>query len=188
MYTYVCMYIYIYICIHIYIYRERTRDRQIQILKQIDIEGVAWETGAKHPFAALHFERHPPLFFVAVYLRLKQSGGCFRMFLQARKGKIYFTASAEVKELREPRLCYFSAKCLWKLCGESQRFAETVISPFKMTSKYCGDLRRQRIRAKTAQTNIKFQLVKFPYFRPFSALPLKADSLAEGVGCGSRAL
>ena len=33
-------------------------------------------------------------------------------------------------------------------CGDLRRFAETVIFHCKMTNKYCGDLRRRRIRAK----------------------------------------
>ena len=36
------------------------------------------------------------------------------------------------------------------------------IFPGKMTNKYCGDLRRRRIRAKTAQNISKLWLVEFP--------------------------
>ena len=52
---------------------------------------------------------------------------------------------------------------LWKLCGELLRFAETVIlPPCKMTNKYRGDVRRRRIRAKTAQNNVKILARKTP--------------------------
>ena len=46
-----------------------------------------------------------------------------------------------------------------------QRIAETAIFHCKM-NKYCGDLRRRRIRAQTAQTNIKSWLAKF--LRPYA--------------------
>ena len=49
--------------------------------------------------------------------------------------------------------------CLRNVCGN---FAETVVFPCKMTNKYCGDLRRRRIRAKTAPTNVKIQARETP--------------------------
>ena len=54
--------------------------------------------------------------------------------------------------------------CFRKMYVEAlRRFAETVISPCKMTQKYCGDLRRRRIRAKTEQTVYpKSRLARFP--------------------------
>ena len=55
-----------------------------------------------------------------------------------------------------------SALFFWKCCGEFRRFAKTVISPWKTTNKYCGDLRRRRIRAETAQKISKSWLVGFP--------------------------
>ena len=41
----------------------------------------------------------------------------------------------------------------WKFCGELRRFAETYICPSEMTSKYCGDLRRRRVRRKNCAEN-----------------------------------
>ena len=38
-------------------------------------------------------------------------------------------------------------------CRELWRFAEAVIFPREMAKEECGDLRRRRIRAKTAQKN-----------------------------------
>ena len=52
--------------------------------------------------------------------------------------------------------------CLCSFCGESWRFAETLIRRRKMT-KYCGDLRRRRIRTITAQTNIKILALESAY-------------------------
>ena len=43
-----------------------------------------------------------------------------------------------------------------------RRCAETAIVHRKRSNKYCGDLRRRRIRAKTAQKISKSWLVKFP--------------------------
>ena len=54
-------------------------------------------------------------------------------------------------------------QCLWKFSGESQRFAETVIFPGKMTNEYRGDLRKRRIRAKTAQNNFKILAREIPH-------------------------
>ena len=44
-----------------------------------------------------------------------------------------------------------------------RRIAETLIFPCKVTNTYCGHLRRRRIRAKTAQTNIKVPAGEMPY-------------------------
>ena len=41
-------------------------------------------------------------------------------------------------------------------------FTETVTFPCKMTSKYCGDLCRRRIRAETAQKNYKILTREIP--------------------------
>ena len=52
-----------------------------------------------------------------------------------------------------------SAQLLWTFCGELRRLK----FPCKMTNKYCGDLRRQRIRATTAKKHTSTSwLVKFP--------------------------
>ena len=51
---------------------------------------------------------------------------------------------------------------VWKFCGESRRFAETVSSPCKTDEKYRGDLRRRRVHAKTAQNNIKILAREVP--------------------------
>ena len=47
-----------------------------------------------------------------------------------------------------------------------RRIAETVSFPCKMTDWYCGDLRTQRIRAKTTQTNLKILAREIPYPPP----------------------
>ena len=63
----------------------------------------------------------------------------------------------------EPGFCYFSAHVLWKFCEDLRRL---TFPPCKMTKKYCGDLRRRRIRAKTAQKNIKGLAREIPYSGP----------------------
>ena len=55
-----------------------------------------------------------------------------------------------------------SVHLLWKSCGDLRIFVETIIFQSKMTSNYCGDLRRRRIRAKTAQTDIKILAHEIP--------------------------
>ena len=55
-----------------------------------------------------------------------------------------------------------SAQLWWKFCEELRRCAETAVFPCKTTNKYCRDLQRRRICAKTAQQISKSWLVKFP--------------------------
>ena len=67
-------------------------------------------------------------------------------------------------EFREPGLWHLSGQCLWKLCGERRKSAETIIPPpCKMTNRYCGDSRRRRIRNKNCAENIKVQAREIPY-------------------------
>ena len=44
-----------------------------------------------------------------------------------------------------------------------RRIAEPVIFHCEATNKYCGDLRRRRIRAKTAQKHVKIPAREIPY-------------------------
>ena len=57
--------------------------------------------------------------------------------------------------------------CLRNLCGSSLRriaeIAVTVVFHCEMTNKYCGDLRRLRVRAETALRNIKILAREIPY-------------------------
>ena len=76
----------------------------------------------------------------------------------------------EPREFREPGFRHLSAQLLWKFRGELRRFAETVIYPCKMTKKCCGDLRRRRFHAKTAQKNIKTLASETPYWDMFKSL------------------
>ena len=46
-------------------------------------------------------------------------------------------------------------------CLDSRRLS----FPCKMTNKHCGDLRRRRIRAKTAQTNVEILAHEIPFWR-----------------------
>ena len=46
-----------------------------------------------------------------------------------------------------------TVRLLWKFCGVSRRFAETSTFLVTWPNRYCRDLRRRRIRAKTAQNN-----------------------------------
>ena len=61
----------------------------------------------------------------------------------------------------EPGFRHLSAKLLWKFCAALPRFAETAIFPCRITNKYCGDLRRRRIRTKSAQTNVHILAPEF---------------------------
>ena len=44
---------------------------------------------------------------------------------------------------------YWGTFAVAEICGDS------VIFPCKMTNKYCGDLRRRRVRPKSAQKNVR---------------------------------
>ena len=56
--------------------------------------------------------------------------------------------------------CISSERLLWKFCGELQRLS---FPPCEITKTCCGDLRRRRIRAKTAQTTVKILARETPW-------------------------
>ena len=67
--------------------------------------------------------------------------------------------AGSIREFREPGVLLFPAQFLRTFCGELRR-----LTPFSsnMAKGYCGDMRRRRIHAKTAQKISKSWPVVFP--------------------------
>ena len=82
------------------------------------------------------------------------------------------------------RILYFSAHLLAEVL---QRIAEICGDCHflgKMTSKYCGDLQRRRIRARAARKDAKLLACEIPYSCPWGTSPVSPPPPGErGVFC-----
>ena len=122
------LYIYIYIYIHIVeICRPRTARS-----KQLAVKGRGW----------ISFVHHVNSYKSAV----EADSSTTHVPDEENRSKSAYCVAAHGREFCKPGLRHVSARLLRKFCGESRRFAETVMFPCRTTSKYCGDLWRQRIR------------------------------------------
>ena len=120
------MYIYIYIYIHVYI----LRDEGARPTSALGIQKKA-NSGPRSVHIYIYIYTHINLY---KYMYI-----CIHVYMY-----MYMYISGMTTASRARILMIFCAFVTEVL----RRITETVIFPCKMTSKYCGDLRRRRIRAK----------------------------------------